>query len=114
MTIDGKRVRFEDTREGEITTMIGIDLTGPILLTRDALPMMRTSSMGKMRELEAPESVAEAIVAGIAGDAIEMVRGDDDAVVKPKLNQSDPATVDAQFARMKPHLAEAAEDHSAL
>ncbi len=170
--------RLEDTREDEIATMIAVDLIGPILLTRAALPilrhsgdamivnvssgialvslpfyatyaavkagiahfgealrrelggegihvltvyptatetpMMRTSGMGKMRELEAPESVAEAIVAGIAGDAIEVVRGDDDAAKMRKLNQSDPAAVDAQFAKMKPQMAEAAKDHSAL
>ena len=170
--------RLEDNRPDEIETMIAVNLTGPILLTRAAMPllrasgdamvvnvssgialvgmpfyasyaavkagiahfgealrrelngegvhvmtayptatetpMMRTSGLGKVRAMETPQAVAEAIVEGIIANAIEVVRGGDEAAERRQLNQRDPKAIDAQFQQLKPILAGAARDHAAL
>jgi short-subunit dehydrogenase len=172
--------RLEDTSEAEIRAMIEVDLVAPILLTRAALPHLRTSGAGLVvnvtsgialiglpfyatyaaakagfarfsealrRELKGegvhvltvypggtdtpmmksnragPElgfgrkpasAVAEAIVAGIRADALDVVRGGEARDKMIALNRDDPAAIDQRFLGIKPALAEAVRDHSAL
>lgn len=79
-------------------------------------PMMRTSRAGPEVGFskEPPEAVAAAVVAGIAGDAFEVVRGGEVRAQMIALNRTDPLALDARFAALKPALAEAVRDHSAL
>lgn len=172
--------RLEETSEVDIRAMIEVDLVAPILLTRAALPALRSSGSGMVvniasaiallgmpfyatyaatkaglarfgealrRELagegvhvltvypgatdtpmmkssragpelgfvrEPASAVAEAIVAGIEAEAFEVIRGGEVRAKMIALNREDPATLDKRFADLKPALAEAVRDHSAL
>ena len=79
-------------------------------------PMMQSSRAGPELGFarEPAEAVAEAIVAGIEADAIEVVRGGEVRRQMIALNRDDPAALDQRFAGMKAALAEAVRDHSAL
>jgi len=79
-------------------------------------PMMRTSRAGPDLGFtkEPAEAVAEAVIAAIAADGFEVVRGGETRAQMIALNRTDPLALDARFATLKPALAEAVRDHSAL
>lgn len=79
-------------------------------------PMMKSTRAGPELgfNLEPVVAVAEAIVAGIEGDVLEVVRGGEAGARMIALNRDDPAAVDQRFAGLKAALAEAVRDHSAL
>lgn len=172
--------RLEDVTEREIRAMVEVNLVGPLLLTRLALPLLRESGdamvvnvssgialigapfyatyaavkagiarfgeamrrelkgegvhvltvypaatdtpmMGSSRagpELgfsrEAAAEVGAAIAAGIEADSFEVVRGGETRARMIAANRDDPAAVDARFLQLKPALAEAVRDHTAL
>lgn len=172
--------RLEDTTEAEILAMVMVDLLAPILLTRAALPQLRTNGDGLVinitsgialvgmpfyatyagakaglahfgeamrRELfgegvhvltvypgatdtpmmqsskagpelgmvrEPAQAVADAIVQGIETNALQVVRGGEAREKMIILNREEPATLDRRFAEMKPALAAAVRNHSAL
>ncbi|MCK1744796.1 SDR family oxidoreductase [Bradyrhizobium sp. 139] len=172
--------RLEDTSEAEIRAMIEVDLVAPILLTRAALPalrsggdslivnitsgialvaapfyatyagvkaglakfgeslrrelkgegvhvltiypgatdtpMMRSSRAGpELGFVKEPASaVAAAVLDGIDNLAFEVVRGGEARAKMIALNREDPAALDKRFLDLKPALAEAVRDHSAL
>lgn len=172
--------RLEDTTEAEIRAMIEVDLVAPILLTRAALPALRSSGDGLVvnvtsgialvaapfyatyagvkgglakfgeslrRELkgegvhvmtvypgatdtpmmstsragpelgfnrEPARAVAVAVIEGIEQNAFEVIRGGEARAKMIALNREDPAALDKRFLDLKPALAEAVRDHSAL
>lgn len=172
--------RLEDTSEAEIRAMIEVDLVAPILLTRAALPairsggdslivnitsgialvaapfyatyagvkaglakfgeslrrelkgegvhvmtvypgatdtpMMRSSRAGpELGFVKEPASaVSDAVMDGIDKLAFEVVRGGEARAKMIALNREDPAALDKRFLDLKPALAEAVRDHSAL
>ncbi|MFG1185584.1 SDR family NAD(P)-dependent oxidoreductase [Xanthobacter aminoxidans] len=79
-------------------------------------PMMRSSRAGPEVGFsrEPAEAVAEAVVAGIAADAFEVVRGGEARAQMIALNRTDPLALDARFATLKDALGEAVRDHAAL
>ncbi len=79
-------------------------------------PMMRSNRAGPELGFgrEPASAVAEAIVAGIRADAFEVVRGGEARDQMIALNRDDPAAIDQRFLSIKPALAEAVRDHSAL
>lgn len=79
-------------------------------------PMMASNRAGAAQGFarETPEAVAGAIIAGIAADALTVVRGGEVRAQMIALNRTDPAALDARFAAMKPVLEEAVRDHAAL
>ena len=172
--------RIEDISENEIRAMIEVNLVAPILLAREALPLLRASGDGLIvnvssaialigvpfyatyaavkagiarfgealrRELkgegvhvltvypgstdtpmmksnragpdlgfsrESPSDVAAAIVAGIETGALEVIRGGETRTKMIATNRENPEALDEQFAKIKPALADAVRDHSAL
>ncbi len=79
-------------------------------------PMMRTSKAGPDLGFarEPPAAVADAIVAGMEGDALEVVRGGEVRAAMIARNQQDPAALDQRFVEVREALADATRDHSAL
>lgn len=79
-------------------------------------PMMATSRAGAEHgfTFESAEAVAQALVAGMQADAFEVIRGGEARQRMIALNRDDPAAVDERFRLLKPALAEAVKDHSAL
>src|SRR5271155_854579 len=79
-------------------------------------PMMQSSNAGpELGVVREPASaVADSIVNGIEADALEVIRGGDAREKMIVLNREDPAALDRRFAEMKPALAAAVRDHSAL
>jgi uncharacterized oxidoreductase len=79
-------------------------------------PMMKSNRAGPELGFgrEPASAVAEAIVAGIRADAFEVVRGGEARDKMIALNRDDPAAIDQRFLGIKPALAEAVRDHSAL
>ena len=79
-------------------------------------PMMSSSRAGPELGFarEPASAVAEAIIAGIEAGAFEVIRGGEARVKMIALNQQDPAALDERFLNLKPALAEAVRDHSAL
>ncbi len=79
-------------------------------------PMMKSNRAGPELGFgrEPASAVAEAIVAGIRADAFEVVRGGEARDQMVALNREDPAAIDRRFLSIKPALAEAVRDHSAL
>lgn len=79
-------------------------------------PMMTSSragpDLGFVRE--PASAVAQAIVAGMETQALQVIRGGEVRAGMIAQNRSDPASLDARFASLKPQLAEAVKDHSAL
>jgi uncharacterized oxidoreductase len=79
-------------------------------------PMMKSSragpELGFSREPAA--AVAQAVVAAMQADEIEVIRGDQARAQMIDLNWNSPATLDERFASMKPGLEEAVKDHRAL
>lgn len=79
-------------------------------------PMMATSRAGADVgfSLEPAENVADAIVAGIATGAIQVIRGGPDRQALIDLNRTDPLAVDARFLSIKSSFEEGVKTHSAL
>jgi uncharacterized oxidoreductase len=79
-------------------------------------PMMRSSRAGPELGFtrEPASAVAAAIVEGIEQNAFEVVRGGEARAKMIALNREDPAALDKRFHDLKPALAEAVRDHSAL
>lgn len=79
-------------------------------------PMMSSNRAGPELGFtrETPEAVAAATVAGIEEDAFEVIRGGEARAKMIALNREDPAALDKRFVDLKPALAEAVRDHSAL
>jgi uncharacterized oxidoreductase len=79
-------------------------------------PMMRSSRAGPELGFirEPANAVAAAVVDGIERDAFEVIRGGEARAKMIALNRDDPAALDKRFLELKPALAEAVRDHSAL
>jgi uncharacterized oxidoreductase len=79
-------------------------------------PMMQTSKAGPELGFarEPAAAVADAVNAGISEDAFEVVRGGEARAKMIALNRDDPAALDKRFSELKPALAEAVRNHSAL
>jgi uncharacterized oxidoreductase len=79
-------------------------------------PMMSSSRAGpELGFIREPASaVAEAVIEGIEHDAFEVIRGGETRAKMIALNREDPAALDKRFLDLKPALAEAVRDHSAL
>jgi short-subunit dehydrogenase len=79
-------------------------------------PMMRSSRAGPELgfTLEPASAVAAAVIEGMEHDAFEVIRGGEARAKMIALNREDPAALDKRFADLKPALAEAVRDHSAL
>jgi uncharacterized oxidoreductase len=79
-------------------------------------PMMRSSRAGpELGFTRQPASaVAAAVIDGMEQDAFEVVRGGEARAKMIALNREDPAALDKCFVDLKPALAEAVRDHSAL
>jgi short-subunit dehydrogenase len=79
-------------------------------------PMMRSSRAGPELgfTLEPASAVAAAVIEGIEQDAFEVIRGGEARAKMIALNREDPAALDKRFLDLKPALAEAVRDHSAL
>ena len=78
--------------------------------------MMRSSRAGpELSFIREPASaVAQAVIEGIEHDAFEVIRGGETRATMIALNREDPAALDKRFLDLKPALAEAVRDHSAL
>jgi uncharacterized oxidoreductase len=79
-------------------------------------PMMRSSRAGpELGFVREPASaVADAVMEGMEQNAFEVIRGGEARVKMIALNRDDPAALDKRFLDLKPALAEAVRDHSAL
>ena len=79
-------------------------------------PMMHSSKAGpELGVVREPASaVADAILQGIETDALEVIRGGETREKMIVLNREDPTALDRRFAEMKPALAAAVREHSAL
>jgi uncharacterized oxidoreductase len=79
-------------------------------------PMVQTSKAGPELGFtrEPAAAVADAVIAGIGEDAFEVIRGGEARAKMIALNRDDPAALDKRFSELKPALAEAVKDHSAL
>ena len=78
--------------------------------------MMQSSHAGPELGVvkEPPAAVADAIVQGVETNALEVIRGGEAREKMIVLNREDPAALDRRFAEMKPALAAAVREHSAL
>jgi short-subunit dehydrogenase len=79
-------------------------------------PMMKSNRAGPELGFarEPASAVAEAIVAGMEVNALEVIRGGETRAQMIALNRSHPAAVDERFLGLKAALEEAVKDHSAL
>jgi short-subunit dehydrogenase len=79
-------------------------------------PMMQSSKAGPELGVvkESPDAVADAIVRGIETNALQVVRGGEAREKMIVLNREEPRALDRRFAEMKPALAMAVRNHSAL
>jgi uncharacterized oxidoreductase len=78
--------------------------------------MMQTSKAGPELGFtrEPAAAVADAVITGIGEDAFEVIRGGEALAKMIALNRDDPAALDKRFSDLKPALAAAVRDHSAL
>src|SRR5258708_2293997 len=79
-------------------------------------PMMSSSNAGPELGFtrEPAAALADAGIAGIEGDAFEVIRGGEARAKMIVLNRDDPAALDKRFLDLKPALGEAVRNHSAL
>src|SRR6202521_3435944 len=79
-------------------------------------PMMKSSNAGPELGFfkERASAVEGEIVEGIKKDAFEVVRGGETRDKMIVLNRENPAALDQRFLDLKPALAQAVRDHSAL
>lgn len=79
-------------------------------------PMMTSSHAGPDLGFtrEPPTAVADALVAGIESQSLEVIRGGVQRAAMIAQNRSDPAVLDQRFLEMKALLADAVRNHKAL
>ncbi len=79
-------------------------------------PMMSSNRAGPELGFtrEPASDVAAAVIEGIEQNAFEVIRGGEARAKMIALNRDDPAALDKRFLDLKPALAEAVRDHSAL
>lgn len=79
-------------------------------------PMMSSNRAGPELGFtrEPASAVAAAVIEGIEQNAFEVIRGGEARAKMIALNRDDPAALDKRFLDLKPALAEAVRDHSAL
>lgn len=79
-------------------------------------PMMSSNRAGPELGFtrEPASAVAEAVIDGIERGAFEVIRGGEARAKMIALNRDDPAALDKRFLDLKPALADAVRDHSAL
>lgn len=79
-------------------------------------PMMQSSKAGPELGMvrEPAQAVADAIVQAIETNALQVIRGGEVREKMIVLNREEPEALDRRFAEMKPALAAAVRDHSAL
>jgi uncharacterized oxidoreductase len=104
----GEALRRELTGEGiSVLTVYPSGTETPTIKSSRAGP-----ELGFSREPAA--AIAQAVVAAMQADEIEVIRGDQARARTIDLNWNSPARLDERFARMKPGLEEAVKDHRAL
>lgn len=104
----GEAMRRELLGEGvHVLTVYPSATDTPMMLSSKAGP-----ELGVVRE--PASAVAHAIVQGIETEALEVIRGGEAREKMIALNRQEPAMLDRRFADMKPALAAAVRDHSAL
>lgn len=79
-------------------------------------PMMETAELGPEHgfQYETPEQVANALVAGLEADEIEVIRGDDSMRSMIQGNQRTPRAIDEQLLPVKSTLEQATAHHRRL
>ena len=79
-------------------------------------PMMSSNRAGPELGFvrESAGAVADAVLNGIQNDVFEVIRGGEARSKMIALNREDPAALDKRFLDLKPALAKAVRDHSAL
>ncbi|MHA6644765.1 SDR family NAD(P)-dependent oxidoreductase [Mesorhizobium sp. A623] len=79
-------------------------------------PMMKSNRAGPDLGFsrEPASAVADAIVEGIEGNVLEVIRGGEARAQMIALNRENPAAIDERFVGLKPALEQAVKDHSAL
>jgi uncharacterized oxidoreductase len=79
-------------------------------------PMMATNRAGPDLGFarEAPEAVADALVAGLENGDSEVIRGGEVRLAMIAANRERPSEVDERFRNLKPRLEQAAAEHRAL
>ena len=79
-------------------------------------PMMDTNDAGPDLgfQYESPEDVAEALVAGLEADELEVVRGAENRTEMTQMSRENPRELDEQVAQMKDDLEKAVANHSSM
>ena len=79
-------------------------------------PMMESNEAGPDLgfEYESPEAVADAIVAGVESEELEIVRGAEDRSEVTEMSRERPRELDEQVAQMKKELEAAVADHRSI
>lgn len=79
-------------------------------------PMMDSNDAGPDLgfEYESAEVVAEALVAGLEADELEVVRGAEDRSEMTQMTRENPRKLDEQVAQMKDELEKAVANHSSM
>ncbi len=79
-------------------------------------PMMESNEAGPDLgfEYESPEAVADAIVAGVESEELEIVRGAEDRSEVTEMSRERPRELDEQVAQMKEELEAAVADHRSI
>lgn len=79
-------------------------------------PMMATNRAGPELGFvrESANDVAVSLVEGLESRALEVIRGGEARAAMARINQDTPVVLDERFQALKPALAEAVRDHSAL
>ena len=79
-------------------------------------PMMESNEAGPDLgfQYESAEEVAEALVAGLEADELEVVRGAEDRTEMTQMTRENPRELDEQVARMKSDLEKAVANHSSI
>ncbi|GAA5175955.1 MULTISPECIES: SDR family NAD(P)-dependent oxidoreductase [Halomonadaceae] len=77
-------------------------------------PMMETADSGDKAGYETPEAVADALVAGLENDAIDVIRGGDDFIDLVKTNHDNPRKADSLIEEKKASLEQRAARHRSM
>lgn len=104
----GESLRREFSGEGvHVMTVYPGATETPMMSSNRAGP-----DLGFVRE--SADDVAISLVQGLESRAFEVVRGGEARMAMVRINQETPAVLDERFLALKPALAEAVRDHSAL
>lgn len=106
----GGLARFDEALRRELA-VDGIHVMTVYPVSTDT-PMMQSAGDGG--DYEAPETVAAALLEGLANDETDVIRGNDDFVGLIGLNQSDPRAADRQLLQRREHLRERAAEHRSM